>query len=65
MYDIDVYEYKETLSELPEGYEEWVDVQLDKEVGIVEVGKCPKDINDKLKEIGYKEGDNVLVVIQG
>ena len=60
--DIDLYEYKTTLTEFDD--DEFIEFSENKGVAIIEVGKTKKEIDKKLIEEGYKKGDKVLVIIQ-
>jgi hypothetical protein len=63
--DIDLYEFKETLKEFDEIKDsKFIDLQEDKAVAIIEVGKTSKEIDNKLISLGYKKGEKVLVVVQ-
>lgn len=63
MTDVDIYEFKETL-EGCDGEEEWIERADDKFIGLVDVEKAPKEVKEQLKQLGYKDEDRVLVILQ-
>jgi len=64
MADIDVYEFKETLKEFEGDKDSFLEFSENKGVAVIEVGKTNKDIDKKLKTLGHKKGERVLVVVQ-
>ena len=63
--DIDVYEFKETLKEFEgDDNDSFLNFSEDKGVAVIEVGKTSKAVDKRLKELGYKTGERVLVVVQ-
>ncbi len=62
--DIDLYEFKETLKKLDEEDFNFLKLNLDKGVAIIEVGKASKEIDNRLRGLGYKKGEKVLAVVQ-
>jgi hypothetical protein len=66
MQDIDLYEFKETIGKLSPDWERFIEVAYEKTVGFVLVGnpQNPPDIEKRLREQGFSDGDNVLVLIQ-
>ncbi len=59
--DIDLYEFKETLKEFEN--DDFIEF-AEKGVAIIEVGKTNREIDKRLKSLGYKIGERVLVVVQ-
>ena len=64
MPDIDIYEFKETLKEYDCDLDDFLSFSEDKGVAVIEVGKTNKEIDKKLKTLGHKKGERVLVVVQ-
>ena len=63
--DVDIYEFKETLKEFEGNKDTFINFSEEKGIAIIEVGsKANKEIDKKLKEMGYKAGEKVLVVVQ-
>lgn len=60
--DIDVYEFKETLKEFDE--KDFDFLEFSKQAAVIEVGKTNKETNKKLRKVGYKISERVLVVVQ-
>ena len=62
--DIDLYEFKETLKKFEDKDLKFLKLNENKGTAALEVGKAGKEINEKLKDLGYKKGERVLVVVQ-
>lgn len=63
--EIDLYEFKDTLKKFEDKDMSLLDLEQDKAVAIIEVGKTNnKILNQKLLSKGYSKGDKVLAVIQ-
>jgi hypothetical protein len=62
MADIDIYEFKKTLKKFES--DDFIQEVTDKSVGLIEVGKTTSELDEKLIKMGYKKGEQLLVVIQ-
>jgi len=60
--DIDLYEFKKTLKDFED--DDFLNFSEEKGVAVLEVGKMNKEIDMKLKSLGYRDGERVLVVVQ-
>lgn len=59
--DVDLYEFKETLGSL----NDLKDIEeTEKRTGLIEVGKLPKDEQERLINQGYDFEDKIMVIIQ-
>lgn len=54
--DIDLYEFKETLKDFDYEKDDFIKFEHEKGVAILEVGKTNKEIDKRLKELGYRKG---------
>lgn len=62
MAEIDIYEFKKTLKKF-EG-DDFIQEVQDKLVGLIEVGKTTPELDRKLIKMGYKVGEQILVIVQ-
>lgn len=61
MLDIDLYEFKGKIKEFQA---EKIEFCQDKGAAIIEVGKAGAKIDKRLRQMGCKDGQRVLVVVQ-